>query len=256
MNTLSLACNAQQQPASPLRPLSERAPLVDAGLPDPERWQLIRSALADAPEGIGVLDAALRVVVWNEAASAITGCPAADVVGAVCRLEDGRLILDVNGRVAAAEASRVLPPVTTFFELVVRDDVDPAGRAINVILVPLLNDDFSFFVHLLRQPLVALPWRERRGLGGRRSNGAALRAAATGSLQGLTRREREILRLLAGGKTAKPIAVELRLSVPTVRTHIQHILRKLGVHSCLEAAICFLRATGSESNGHHREASP
>jgi DNA-binding NarL/FixJ family response regulator len=57
----------------------------------------------------------------------------------------------------------------------------------------------------------------------------------------LTPREREILRLLAAGKTAKPIATELKVSLPTVRTHIQNLLRKLEVHSCLEAVVCFLR---------------
>jgi len=57
----------------------------------------------------------------------------------------------------------------------------------------------------------------------------------------LTSREREILRLLAAGKTAKPIATELGLSLFTVRTHIQNLLRKLEVHSCLEAVVCFLR---------------
>ena len=61
----------------------------------------------------------------------------------------------------------------------------------------------------------------------------------------LTERESQILALLAGGKTAKPIATQLSVSLPTVRTHIRHILRKLGVHSCLEAAVWFLRARES-----------
>jgi DNA-binding CsgD family transcriptional regulator len=68
-------------------------------------------------------------------------------------------------------------------------------------------------------------------------------------VEALTPREREILRLLAAGKTAKPIAAELSLSVPTVRTHIQHILRKLGVHSCLEAAVVFLRSSHAAVTG-------
>jgi DNA-binding CsgD family transcriptional regulator len=64
----------------------------------------------------------------------------------------------------------------------------------------------------------------------------------------LTRREHQVLTLLAAGKTAKPIATELSVSLTTVRTHIQHILAKLGVHSCLEAVVCLLQATVEESS--------
>lgn len=57
----------------------------------------------------------------------------------------------------------------------------------------------------------------------------------------LSQREKEVLRLLAAGKTAKNIAETLYISSATVRNHIQHILSKLGAHSRLEAlAIAFL----------------
>lgn len=51
----------------------------------------------------------------------------------------------------------------------------------------------------------------------------------------LTRREREILALLASGASGREIAAELYLSPNTVRTHVQNILTKLQVHSRLEA---------------------
>jgi two-component system nitrate/nitrite response regulator NarL len=44
-----------------------------------------------------------------------------------------------------------------------------------------------------------------------------------------------VLRLLEQGKRTHDIARELNLSVETVRNHIRHILRALGVHSRLEA---------------------
>lgn len=50
----------------------------------------------------------------------------------------------------------------------------------------------------------------------------------------LTDREREVLQFAAHGLTRAEIAEELGLSVNTVRTHIQHILNKLQVHSLLE----------------------
>jgi PAS domain S-box-containing protein len=51
----------------------------------------------------------------------------------------------------------------------------------------------------------------------------------------LTRRQLEVLLLLAEGKTSGEIARELRISVHTVRTHIQGVFRSLGVVNRLEA---------------------
>jgi two-component system, NarL family, response regulator LiaR len=51
----------------------------------------------------------------------------------------------------------------------------------------------------------------------------------------LSSREREILGLLANGWSNRRIAEECFLSLNTVRTHVQNVLVKLGVHSKLEA---------------------
>lgn len=52
----------------------------------------------------------------------------------------------------------------------------------------------------------------------------------------LTRREREVLALLARGADTAGIAAALVISPETARTHIQHVLCKLDVHSRLQAA--------------------
>ena len=52
---------------------------------------------------------------------------------------------------------------------------------------------------------------------------------------GLTRRELEVARLLAQGKSNAAIAEELRISSHTARHHTQRILSKLAVHSRAEA---------------------
>jgi DNA-binding NarL/FixJ family response regulator len=57
----------------------------------------------------------------------------------------------------------------------------------------------------------------------------------SGSRFDLTRRESEVLSLLAAGRGQAAIADQLVLTEKTVATHIQHILRKLGVHSRAEA---------------------
>ena len=51
----------------------------------------------------------------------------------------------------------------------------------------------------------------------------------------LTPRQTEVLRLLELGRSTNQIAGELHLSTETVRNHIRHILRALGVNSRLEA---------------------
>jgi two-component system nitrate/nitrite response regulator NarL len=51
----------------------------------------------------------------------------------------------------------------------------------------------------------------------------------------LSGRERTVLGLLAKGWSTRRIAQELHVSVQTVRTHVQNVLTKLGVHSKLEA---------------------
>ena len=56
------------------------------------------------------------------------------------------------------------------------------------------------------------------------------------TLSKLTRRERQVLSLLADGHDKDAIALELAISPQTARTHVQNILAKLGLHSRLEAA--------------------
>ena len=50
----------------------------------------------------------------------------------------------------------------------------------------------------------------------------------------LTAREREVLQLLAEGKTTKQIASALNISVKTIETHRQQIMEKLNMHSIAE----------------------
>lgn len=57
----------------------------------------------------------------------------------------------------------------------------------------------------------------------------------------LTKREREILVLVADGRSMAAIATQLFLSVHTVRNHVRHIQVKLGAHSKLEAVVIAAR---------------
>lgn len=54
-------------------------------------------------------------------------------------------------------------------------------------------------------------------------------------LAALTPREREVLSCLAAGAGRREVAELLNLSANTVRTHLQNLMAKLGVHTTLEA---------------------
>ena len=57
----------------------------------------------------------------------------------------------------------------------------------------------------------------------------------------LTGRENEVLRLLSQGLSNKEIAQHLALGEKTIKTHVSHILVKLGVQSRTQAALAAVR---------------
>jgi DNA-binding NarL/FixJ family response regulator len=69
------------------------------------------------------------------------------------------------------------------------------------------------------------------------------RPAADGELASptLTSREREIVQLLAEGKSSKEVASHLNLSLKTVETHRSNIMRKLNLHSVSELVLYAVR---------------
>ena len=79
----------------------------------------------------------------------------------------------------------------------------------------------------------------------------------------LTRRESEVIKLLAEGKSTKDVAAILGLSVKTAETHRSNIMGKLGLHSVSELVLYAVRnnivqATSSgehSSDGHASDGS-
>jgi DNA-binding NarL/FixJ family response regulator len=62
------------------------------------------------------------------------------------------------------------------------------------------------------------------------------------SVEVLTEREKEVLQLLALGKSNQEICRELHIAEQTVKSHVSHILAKLGVPSRTQAALYAIRA--------------
>jgi DNA-binding CsgD family transcriptional regulator len=90
---------------------------------------------------------------------------------------------------------------------------------------------------LARQARIALPTQS----GPPATPEAPEPAAARGAGPPLSAREREVLALVAAGRTNGEIAGELFISRKTASVHVSHILDKLGVASRVEAAITAAR---------------
>lgn len=61
------------------------------------------------------------------------------------------------------------------------------------------------------------------------------------SISELTKREKDVLRLIASGKSNRSIAEELFITEKTVKTHVSHVLSKLGMSDRTQAAIYALK---------------
>jgi DNA-binding NarL/FixJ family response regulator len=95
-------------------------------------------------------------------------------------------------------------------------------------------------VAAVRQAAAGESLWSREGL--RRAGSATSPARATADLEtALTKREAEVLKQLALGLSNKEIAQALEISYETVKEHVQHILRKLGVADRTQAAVWAVR---------------
>lgn len=76
----------------------------------------------------------------------------------------------------------------------------------------------------------------------RRVSGALANSRSNNDLEvPLTKRESEVLKQLALGLSNKEIAQALNISYETVKEHVQHVLRKLGVSDRTQAAVWAVR---------------
>jgi DNA-binding NarL/FixJ family response regulator len=66
----------------------------------------------------------------------------------------------------------------------------------------------------------------------------------------MTRREQDVIDLIARGRSNKEIAGELNIAVYTVKSHVHHILEKLALHSRLELASYALTTDQARSKDH------
>jgi PAS domain S-box-containing protein len=202
--------------------------------------QTALQALASTAAGAFAIDANDRVIFWSEGAEKLLGHRASDVMGRACfELLAG---CDPFGnRYCGAHCPIVslmregIEPEPFFMDVKKRDGARVKVR-IRTVALPNAGPGFRALVHLLDpgdveriEKVVA----ELRASTRREKVAEPLPLPTLGNP--LTTREREIVQLLSEGFAALNIAARLNLSHATVRNHIQNILRKLEVHSQVEA---------------------
>ena len=99
-----------------------------------------------------------------------------------------------------------------------------------------LSDAYRGARKLGARPLAATAANAVAALGESVAAQLGVRAEADAGGAGLSRREREVMRLVAVGRTNREIARDLFLSQRTVDMHVRNILRKLDCRSRVEAA--------------------
>ncbi|MER7519449.1 AAA family ATPase [Streptomyces sp. NPDC126499] len=102
--------------------------------------------------------------------------------------------------------------------------------------VAALRQALETFRSLGARPAADRAWERLRAAGVRRTP-QGRRASTCANPYGLTRREREVQRLLCEGLTNREIAARLYITPKTAAHHVAAVLAKLGVHSREAAAI-------------------
>ena len=201
------------------------------------------SLLTNTADGVCAIDTTGKIVLWNRSAEKIMGHLAREAVGRpCCEVFVGR---DTAGNRLCYRGCHVVTQVrrgelVQHFDMATRTKAGkPVWINVSIVVVPGARPDSSTTVHFFRDVTAAheieVLVRERLAQTVTRENDADHPAPE------LTRREVEILRLLAAGMSTPTMAERLHISTATVRNHVQHIMGKLEAHSRLEAVACAAR---------------
>jgi DNA-binding CsgD family transcriptional regulator len=196
------------------------------------------------------------ITIWNKGAEALLGHPAPRVLGKSChQILCG---IDLFGNQFCGEncalinMARRREPVRHFEMDIRAESGEMILVGLSIVVLPGARSGQFTMIHFMekvdRQHEVSAlihhiltghrpqpePWPGARG------DPPSVRETSTTPPR-LTPRETQILRLLAEGTSTHDIAASLFISVTTARNHVQNILRKLDVHSKLEAVSLAIR---------------
>lgn len=189
-------------------------------------------AMEQSPDPLFVTDRSNRIVLWNKPLERLLGFTESEVKGSTC----GTVLCgsDHFGNRYCVDPCPVLQ-IANRGETVHRFDlrVQTKSKTHVAVEVTILNlpvpPPYRFFLSHIIRPVEHAEESTRP---------AALKPVAEATdirAQRLTRRELEVLGMLANGLHITEIGERLSISALTARNHVQNILEKLEVHSKSEA---------------------
>jgi PAS domain S-box-containing protein len=199
--------------------------------------------LARAGDGAFVVGADGRILFWNDAVEKILGYTAREVIGKQCC--DVFAGDDDKGNRLCYRGCHIMAlvtmdkPVQSFDMRTWTKSRRPLWLNFSVLSVPVEEDGAALTVHLFRDITAT---KELLTMVHERLS-ASLGAGDRSAAHSLTRRELEVLRLMAAGANTKVAADKLTVSPATIRNHAQNMFAKLEVHSRLEA-VAYARKHG------------
>jgi DNA-binding CsgD family transcriptional regulator len=197
----------------------------------------VAESLDSSSDPAFAVDGEAKIIAWNSAAETELGLPRGHALGEPCHEvicgQDVFGHLVCQNECLVFRSIRERKPVRRF-RMYVRVS---GGHYVEAECATLCVRDSSkekVIIHLLRLwPGRAQGYVSDEGRGDAR--------ASRRPLQSLTPRETEVLGLLAAGKSTGDMVNDLGVSPATVRSHVENILRKLEVHSRLEAVVVAMR---------------
>lgn len=157
------------------------------------------------------------------------------------QLKPDFVILDIgmpnlNGLAATRQLAqhdpncKIIVLTITDSDHVIREALDAGARGF-VLKSDAVRDLVSAIEALQRGQMFFTPRVNEMVLAGFLEKGVVAPRGTPPRFPTLTPREREVIQLLAEGKSSKEVATVLKLSTKTAETHRSNIMRKLGFHS-------------------------
>lgn len=196
-------------------------------------------------EAIIAVDDRGTVISWNDAATKLLGRSAAEAIGRPCHevmqgiTPSGRHLCGPDCPVQASCRELRAP---RRFEMIVRH---PDGNELwleATTCIVIDDDDRAVAIHILAESVAARRLTDLAESVVRRVSKGRTEPTAEADSRIATRRELDVLRLLAEGLSTAQIASRLGLSRATVRNHVQNVLLKLDAHSRAEAVVLAVKS--------------
>ena len=205
-------------------------------------YETVKTLAAGTAEGLMAVDGKYQIVYWNQTAEHLTGYPSTETLGRYC--------YDVMRGVGADEAPFCRLPCSLMLAaeggktleslLLIYPDSQGQKHQCFFDSVVVQDAEESLLIHFFHK-MDWIPLSKSLPLPSDSASPQNLDDAT------LTQREREVMALLAKGRSPREISRDLHISYATARNHVQNVIQKLGVHSRIEAVLVAIKESTPDS---------